>query len=351
MEMLSYLFLRLVGMSVTASVVILAVLLIRLILVRIPTVPKLFSYLLWGVVLFRLLCPVTFESPVSVFNLSPVSLSGYTQYLASHPIRLEESIDGGENMPSQVTEIPADIAVETDADFSVPAVNRTIHFGAIDLIIWLCGVIVMLAVNAVSAVRLRLKLRTAVHLRDNIYAADHIASPFVFGIIRPRIYLPSDLNADESEYIILHEKHHIERFDHIIKLLGFTALCLHWFNPLVWLAFRLAVRDMEMSCDEAVIRKLGGDIRADYSQSLLAPAIKGNRGFGTLLAFGESDTGARIKNVLSFRKPAVWVAVVCVILFIAALLISGVFSDEPPVQPEEIAEPIILSEVHSGNSR
>ena len=137
-------------------------------------------------------------------------------------------------------------------------------------------------------------------IKENIYICDYISSPFVIGTVKPKIYLPSTLNENETEYVIAHEKHHIKRFDHIVKLLAFIALTLHWFNPFVWLAFELAMQDMEMSCDEAVIKKLGDDVRSSYSQSLLNFATGKHIFAGTPLAFGEGDTKIRIKNLYQF---------------------------------------------------
>ncbi|MBQ7007468.1 MAG: M56 family metallopeptidase, partial [Oscillospiraceae bacterium] len=158
----------------------------------------------------------------------------------------------------------------------------------------------------------------------NIYLCDHIASPFVIGIVKPKIYLPSSLAENEQKYIILHEQHHIKRFDHIVKLVAFAALSIHWFNPFVWLAFTLLCKDMEMSCDEAVIAKLGLEIRSDYSRSLLNLSTGKHIFAGAPLAFGEGDAGSRIKNLYNYRKPkaAVFVAVaaVCAILGVTLLL-------------------------------
>ena len=185
---------------------------------------------------------------------------------------------------------------------------------------WLTGMAGMLLYSAVSYLKLRRRIKAAVPLRKGIYIADHIDSPFVMGIFRPAIYLPSNLEADERRYIIAHERHHIRRGDHIFKALGFLALTIHWFNPLVWVAFHFASKDMEMSCDEAVIRKLGEAFRADYSQTLLNLAT-GHRIFsGTPLAFGEDDPAGRVRNLAKWKKPAIWVIVIC-ILVCAALAV------------------------------
>ena len=199
----------------------------------------------------------------------------------------------------------------------------------------------MLFYSLLSVWRLRRRLVGAVLLRDTIWLADRIAAPFVIGVIRPRIYLPSTLSVGEQGYILMHEQTHIRRKDYLIKPLAFLALCLHWFNPLVWLAFFLAVRDMEMSCDESVLRQMGEDIRCEYSTSLLNLTVGRQSLFGggtsllapTPLAFGEGDTKARIRNILSFQKPAVWLlAASCVI--VAALGI-GLFCNPKQAESKE----------------
>jgi hypothetical protein len=170
---------------------------------------------------------------------------------------------------------------------------------------------------AVSYIRLRRKLITASPLRDNIYLADEITSPFVMGLFRPKIYLPSSMEEQEQSYILMHEQHHIRRFDHIIKALAFVALSIHWFNPLVWIAFIMAGKDMEMSCDEAVIRKMGDGILANYAASLLNLATGRRVMAGVPPAFGEGDTKGRIRNLANRKKPALWVIAVAVIVCVA----------------------------------
>ena len=150
--------------------------------------------------------------------------------------------------------------------------------------------LVMVLYAMVSYIRLRRKLITASLLRDNIYLADEIAFPFVMGLLRPKIYLPSSMAEQEQPYILMHEQHHIRRRDPVIKALAFLALCIHWFNPLVWVAFIMAGKDMEMSCDEAVVRKMGTGILADYTASLLSLATGKHIIAGMPLAFGEGDT-------------------------------------------------------------
>ncbi|RCX07067.1 BlaR1 peptidase M56, partial [Anaerobacterium chartisolvens] len=172
--------------------------------------------------------------------------------------------------------------------------------------------------------------------------ADHIVSPFVIGLFRPKIYLPSTLAEHEQSYIILHEQTHIRRFDHVMKIVAFAALCIHWFNPLVWIAFTLTIKDMEMSCDESVMKRLGANIREEYSALLLSLATGRKIIAGTPLAFGEGDTKSRIKNVLRYKKPALWVMLAALIV-VSAICIA--FASNPPRTSMEWAKKLRVEDV------
>lgn len=315
---------KLLNMTLTASVVICVVLVLRLFLKK---APKVISYALWVLVLFRLLCPISFQSSFSAFSLMNIPTASQ-----------------GEN--SSVMEYIPENIVHTEypvVTFPIPAlsgiINETLPQGEeqvradplegvtfLATLVWIFGVAGMLVYSLISYLSLREKLQIVVPLRDNIYTADDIGSPFVVGLLRPRIYLPCNLNEKEQEYIILHEQFHIKRLDHIFKAVAFLALTVHWFNPLVWLAFILASKDMEMSCDEAVIGKMGSDIRADYSASLLALATGRRIIAGTPLAFGEGDTADRIKNLSKWKKPAFWIIVVAVM---ACVVVGVCFLTNP----------------------
>ena len=311
----------LLNMSLTASLVIVFVLLLRLLLKK---TPKVISYALWGIVLFRLLCPVSIESGLSLFGLleTPVATSG--------------------TLASRIEYIPSDIVHTEYPSVVLPApgvgeaISETLPQGeeqlvadpleaptAIATYTWIAGVVAMGIYAVVSYLRLRRKLITASWVRENIYLADEITSPFVMGLIHPKIYLPSSLGEREQSYVVLHEQHHIRRLDHIMKVLAFIALSIHWFNPLVWLAFMMAGRDMEMSCDEAVIRKMGDGVLADYAASLLSLATGKYIIAGMPLAFGEGDTKGRIRNLANWKKPVFLVvlaaAIACAILAICLL--------------------------------
>lgn len=312
---------KLFNMSLTANVAIVLVILLRLLLKK---APKVISYALWGVVLFRLLCPVSIGSNFSVYNLfdAPAQESGtitsVIEYVPSNIVHTE--------YPSVALPVPgiSDVINEALPQGQEQLVADPLEAPmSIATYVWMIGVLVMVIYSIVSYIRLRRKLSVVVPLRDNIFIADDIKSPFVVGLFRPKIYLPCNLGDKEQEYIILHEQHHIKRLDHVMKALAFLALAIHWFNPLVWVAFILASKDMEMSCDEAVIRKIGGNVRADYSASLLTLATGRRIIAGTPLAFGEGDTKGRINNLSKWKKPAVWVVLVavvaCVVLAVCLL--------------------------------
>ena len=312
---------KLFNMSMTAGVAIVFVILLRLLLKK---APKAISYALWGVVLFRLLCPVSVESGYSLYNLldAPTEESGtMTSIIEYVPVDIVHT-----EYPAVVLPVPGgsnvinDVLPQGEEQLRADPLEGPIFIATY---VWMTGVLVMTIYSIVSYVQLRRKLAVAVPLQDNIFVADDIKSPFVVGLFRPRIYLPCNLGENEQKYIILHEQHHIRRCDHIIKVLAFFALAIHWFNPLVWAAFILASKDMEMSCDEAVIRKAGSDVRADYSASLLTLATGRRIIAGTPLAFGEGDTKGRINNLSKWKKPKVWIVlmavIVCVVLAVCLL--------------------------------
>lgn len=322
--MLNTVFLKILEMSLAASLAIAVILLVRLCLRR---VPKVISYALWGIVLFRLLCPISIETAVSILpetvpvaenyqlEEEPIDVVGATvaAYQAAGDV-----LNGGIG----IQHVPT---TETDAAGNTHYASATwsevwLLFGSY---VWLAGIAVMLIRATVQTVKLHRRLVGAMPMEKGVYLADHIDSPFVMGLIRPRIYLPSALQESEREYILLHERHHIRRGDHVTRALAFLALCLHWFNPLAWAAFILSGRDMEMSCDEAVVRRLGGEIRADYAASLLRLTTGRHTIAPTPLAFGEGDTSGRIRNLSKWKKPLLIVVViavvVCVVLAVCLL--------------------------------
>ena len=338
------------NMSLTASVVILAVLAVRLLLRR---APKVFSYALWAVVLFRLLCPVSVTSAVSLLGAlgapaqERTAVTSVVEYVPTDIVR---------NMAPTVTPLPqepfpaepGENIVSTAPSVTQPAAAPASPLSgpvAVLTLTWLTGMALLLLYSVISLLRLRRRLVGAVRLEDNIYLADYIPSPFVMGLFRPKIYLPSTLTETERGYILRHEQYHLRRRDHVVKLLSFLALCVHWFNPLVWAAFILAGKDMEMSCDEAVVRELGEDIRADYSASLLSLATGRRIVAGMPLAFGEGDTGGRIRNLLNWKRPQPWIIAVCAVVCVGLIALcaanpkgSGIPTEDPPADRTETGQ-------------
>lgn len=322
MSYFANLFPRVVNLSAVASIVILFVLLARLFL---RGAPKVFSYALWSLVLIRLLIPLSIPSPVSA--IPRIQTTGEAQINIALPqIEYETPVDRQENLQKLEQAIEENTAYVPSTTVIEPADYLAL--------IWVAGMLLLTLYSIASYLTVRKQIRISIPLRDNIYIADDIRSPFVIGLLRPRIYLPDHLGQQEQEYIILHEQHHIRRCDHWVKALAFLALTLHWFNPLVWLAFVLSARDMEMSCDEAVIRKAGEGIRAEYSASLLTLATGKRIIAGTPLAFGEGDTGGRIRNLANWKRPAFWVILICLILCVvlAVCLLTN------PMEENEMAE-------------
>ena len=316
--MLTNIFASVLKMSLTGNVVILAVYLVRLVLRK---APKIYSYVLWSVVLFRLLCPVSITAP---FSLIPDRVGtgeivagwedtyiGETHTIFDNRPEFHDAVNAGRDV------FPAGeghyYVVTAGDGISEPQTVENTWMPWLSMI-WLAGVGGMLVYSILSYIRIRKQIRVSVPFRKGIFIADDIDTPFVMGFFRPAIYLPGALEEAERRYIIAHEWHHIRRGDHIFKILGFLALTIHWFNPLVWLAFVLASRDMEMSCDEAVIQRLGENVRADYSATLLNLAT-GHRLFTvTPLAFGEGDPTGRVRNLAKWKKPKLWMIFICVVL-------------------------------------
>ena len=305
--MLQSVFLKILGMSWSASIVIFVVCLGRILLKKYP---KYISYLLWSVVLFRLLCPIILESENSpIPNYSPVineifleqnTISAEGAPMVPEVPAITGKKENSENIPEAAQIIPVQpSSSEKEEGTEASWQNQLVFFGQY---VWIAGSCLLLVYGTISLALTRKKVSESIRLRENIYVTDKMISPFVMGIFRPKIYLPQGLSEQEQEYIILHEKCHIRRCDHIVKLAAFLALSIHWFNPLVWVAFRLFCKDMEMSCDEAVIKKMGEKIKADYCVSLMNLSTHHRNTYWLPVDFGENDITGRIKNMASLRK-------------------------------------------------
>lgn len=310
------------------TLVILAVLLVRLLLRRLP---KKYSYLLWSVVGIRMLLKLQLPSRFGLLSLwyyVTQRLGGYR--LLTDPKRLtnmQKITDpqaGAQNLQPAGQLITGQTVTGAARELSqagAKAGSGWDHLLQICMLIWIAGMIVLLLYGILSYFKCRRMTVQAVHMEGNIWECDHLTTPFVLGIVRPRIYIPFHLSAEEKPYILAHETYHIRRGDPIVRLLAFVLLTFYWINPFVWIAYFLMIRDMEMSCDEAVLLQLGTQIRKAYSNSLLTFATGRKQVTFSPLAFGESGTSGRIKNILDFKKPKVWGS----LLAILAVILAAVF--------------------------
>ena len=296
------LFLKIINMSISASWLILAVLILRLVLKK---APKWVNVLLWGIVAVRLICPLSFESALSLIPSSetiPLDIE-----MAAKP-----TIDSG--VPAINSVVNPVLSSFAPPQHVLTSANPLQIWIPILNIIWLIGVGALLLYTAVSYWRLCRKVDTAVRYKDNIFQSENVSSPFVLGIIKPRIYLPFNMNGQDLEHVVAHEQAHIRRKDHWWKPLGFLLLTIHWFNPLMWLAYVLLCRDIELACDEKVIKELGNEQRADYMQALVACSVNRRMIAACPLAFGEVGVKERVKSVMNYKKPAFWVIIIAVII-------------------------------------
>lgn len=293
-------FISVLNMSLTGSYVILCVILARQLLKR---APKAISYGLWSVVGFRLLIPFSFESALSLLpgNTNPAPIPHDIIYQQSPHIN--SGVEVVDRFINQSLPVPL-------AGASANPLQTYINVASY---IWILGIILLLIYSVLSVFKLKIQLRDSQEIEENIFQAKNLKTPFVFGIIKPKIYLPRGLDSEEKRYILLHEQIHIRRKDHLVKILAFLILTIHWFNPLVWLAFTLMAIDMELSCDEKALKEGDRAIKKHYANSLLSLASGRHIFNGSPLAFGEGNTKRRIENVLNYRKPSFWVIIVALI--------------------------------------
>lgn len=306
-------FLKLVNLSISASWLILAVLVLRVVLKK---APKWVMPLLWGVVALRLVCLFSIESALSLIP-SAETIPSEIVTETREPVLYEQAtldIVTNPTLPS-AAEVPVGVSrQQAQVDFNIYSV------------LWLAGMAALLVHALVSAGKLKKKLATAILLRDNIYESEFVDSPFVFGVVKPNIYLPMHMDEGTAAYVIAHEHAHLARRDHWWKVLGYLVLALHWFNPLVWVAYILFCRDIELACDEKVVKGLDGAARADYSQALLSCAAPKRAVAACPLAFGEGNIKTRVKSALHYKKPAFWVAAAAVL---AVVIVAVCFLTNP----------------------
>lgn len=321
---MSEVFLRIINMSISASYIVLAVLLLRLLLKK---APKWITVILWGIVAVRLICPFSIESVLSLIpskeTVSPSIMTDPLPTINTGILAINSAINP--------------IIGESLAPTPGNSVNPLQIWIPVLTAAWAFGMAALLIYAVISYARIKKQIGTAVLLRNNIYQSENVKSPFVLGIIKPKIYLPFDVDEKDLEYVVAHEMAHIRRKDHLWKPLGFLLLMLHWFNPLVWLGYILLCRDIELACDEKVIKTLDRDERADYSQALLTCSVNRRMITACPIAFGEVGVKARIKSVLHYKKPAFWLILAAVV---ACAAVAVCFLTNPPQKQEDDLMPL-----------
>ena len=332
---MSNIFISVLNMSFTASFIALVVALIRLPLKK---APKVFSYILWAAVFFHLACPFSFELPLS---LNPVTTETISQNIGIQEtpviksrLTFVESI-----VNDNVNNI---LQSETTENNSGNSVQTMLLIGSW---IWISGVCILLLYTVISYICLKHRLRNSILIQDNVYETDRITTPFVLSLISPKIYIPVGLSAQELMLVLSHENVHIKRRDYLIKPLAFLITILHWFNPIVWLSYTLLTKDMELSADETALKKAGMDIRREYSILLYSLSAK-TSGLLSPLGFGEGNTKLRIKNALNYKKPAVWVNIVAMVVI---LLVCIGFTPQNSSVFDKLTQTESLADGWSGN--
>ncbi len=301
-------FIDILNLSITASYIIIAVMLLNLVLHK---APKWISCLLWSVVGLRLAFPFSIES---ILSLIP----------SKDPIPSDIAISPSPHINTGlpfVNNAVNHVISESFKPEPVQSANPLQIWLPIASIIWIAGLCAILLWGIISYILVKRRTIPSINIRDNIYICDNISFPFILGIIRPKIYLPSSVSGEQASVVIEHEKAHISRLDHIWKPIGFVLLAVYWFNPLVWLAYILLCRDIEKACDQKVIKKMSDDSRRIYSQTLLSYSTNSVRISACPLAFGEVGVKTRVKSILNYKKPAFWIIIVAIVLLIATAVV------------------------------
>lgn len=297
-------FLKILNMSITASYLVLAVILARLLLKK---APKFITVILWGLVAVRLVCPFSFES---VLSLIPSSETVPDDIMYAQTPQIYSGIP-------QVNTVVNNVVMPSFTPNATDSTNPLQIVVFIASVVWIVGIAAMLLYTIISYARIRFNVHEAVKLEGNLYECDRIASPFILGVIKPKIYLPSDMAECDREYVVAHEHAHIKRRDHLWKPLGFLLLAVYWFNPVLWVAYILLCRDIELACDEKVIKQMGEQNKKPYSDALINCSVPRKMIAACPVAFGETGVKGRIKSVLNYKKPAFWVIITAVVLSIA----------------------------------
>lgn len=316
-------FLKFFNMSITAGWLMAAVILLRLLLKRSP---RWICCLMWLAVAFRLLCPVTLESS---FSLTP-SAEVISQ-------RTVNSVNVGIDFSSGISAIDAPVNDYLDSHYFEGVTVRANNLSKVTSVmgvIWLMGIAAMLIYALISFVKVKAKVSASLNTEENVWICDEIKTPFILGIVKPRIYLPSNLPKEQEGYILDHERTHIKRLDHIAKPFGFLVLSLHWFNPLVWLSYMLFCKDIELACDERVIKALDLEGKKSYSDALLSLSVFGKATAASPLAFSEVGVKERVGAVLRYKKPALWLTAAALIV---CVVLGAVFITSPAEMTAELA--------------
>lgn len=297
-------FLRLFNMSIAASFMILAVVLLRALFKK---APKALRPVLWALVGIRLICPFSFESALS---LIPSAQTIPDSVLSEPSFSVQTGFEGVD------TRVNAELASRYYEGVTVPT-NTGLHITSLLAVIWVIGILALAIYAAVSFVRLRRQTAESIKYAENIYLCDRIPSPFILGIVKPHIFLPSSINEADIPYVLAHEQAHLKRRDHLWKPLGFVLLSIYWFNPLIWVAYILLCRDIELACDEKVIKSMGTECKKPYADALINCSVSQRKISACPVAFGETDVKGRIQSVLKYKKPAFWVILVAVLTCVA----------------------------------
>lgn len=300
-------FLKLFNMSIAASFMILAVVLLRALLKKAPKALRCF---LWALVGIRLICPFSLESALS---LIPSAQTIPDSVLSEPSFSVQTGFEGVD------TRVNADLASRYYEGVTVPT-NTGLHAATLISAIWVIGIFALAIYAVVSFIKLRKQTAEAVPYRENIYLCDRIPAPFILGIVKPRIFLPSSMEESDMPYVLAHEKVHLKRRDHLWKPFGFALLCVYWFNPLIWIAYILLCRDIELACDEKVIKAMGTECKKPYANALIHCSVPQKRISACPVAFGETDVKGRIQSVLHYKKPAFWVLLIAVVASIAVAI-------------------------------
>ena len=324
---MSALFLKILNLSINASWLILAVVAARLLLKK---APRWISCLLWGLVAVRLLCPISLESVLSILPSAKVVPDNIEMVQDPH-------IDSGVRIIDNAVNPVIEKSFSPDAASSVNPMQVVVFMGSI---IWLTGMTVMLLYALISYILLRRKVRASVAMNDRVKECDEVDSPFILGIFRPEIYVPSGINEDTLELVIAHEEAHLKRHDHWWKPFGFVLLAIYWFNPLCWVAYILLCRDIEAACDEKVIKDKDREYMAAYSQALLDCSVNRRIIAACPLAFGETGVKERVKGVLNYKKPAFWVIIVAIV---ACIVVAVCFMTNPAKRITLPDDPVVFS--------